>query len=97
VLFRSLGRGLWRALPLPQQYQAFYLTWLASNEAGERDCRWRVSLADLQAAPGLRTSLAEAFGIDFEGLAVRRNPVHELGLDFAALEREVERRYGASG
>lgn len=90
-----LGRRLWRHLPLPAQYQAFYLTWLASNEAGARDCDERVSLAQLQALPRLKDALAQSLAIDFDGLDWRPNPVDQLGLDFAALERAVEQRHQA--
>lgn len=84
------GRQLWQQLPLPLQYQCFYLTWLEANEAGQADCILHFSLADLHARPGLRQRVSDSLGVSLDGLSYRQNPVDELGLNFAHLERQVE-------
>lgn len=88
-LTMRLGRKLWHRLCPAEMYGLFYLSWMISNNEGQRHCAQRLSLAELAVDARLKERFASQWAISFGHLDVRPNGTDVGAIDFDAIEARV--------
>lgn len=84
-----LGRSLWRRLDYEEMYALFYLSWLVSNQAGQRQCDEIFSLTELREDAARRSAIETRYGISFAGLTQTPNNRTGIEVEFDAIEARV--------